>query len=211
MTNNQIQYWRNVEQRRANTANELETRRSNVSREAETSRHNKEMERLQRKSNANTLLGIQTNERIAMQQLSETSRANKAKERELETSRIADTNIRRRQASTANYNALTSRAVADETARSNRAREEYNLSSLAELQRSNVSNEATRAYQATIADYTAKTNRDLNERRLLEQRRSNQASELIQRRGQNLQLVGNLANALARSASQVLSLKGVRR
>lgn len=225
MTRNQIEYWALEENKRSNRANEVErkrnninvegeTKRSNLARELETNRHNLATERQAVRENLTTARKYQNEYFLGLQGQNEAIRANKAREtentrsaqareRENTLSRYADTSIRRRAASTADYNAYTSRLNLDENVRSNMARESIQLGSLAELGRSNLAREAETNRSNIVKE--SQTNRDLarRESELIERRRSNLASENITMRGQNLQLVGTLANAASRQITGV--------
>lgn len=220
MTRNQIEFWRNVETNRSNVAQEQETRRSNLARELETNRsnlaneketnrHNLATERLsQIQSDRNWTLGLQSNietQRANKAKEKETKRSNLAREQENTQARLGDQAIRRRQASTAQYDADTRRILAQETMRSNRNNEAIALSNLTETRRANISREqeTRRSNVAREAEsYRANiTSENLRRRELSERERSNQANENISVRGQNLNFVTSIANALARKKS----------
>lgn len=75
MTNNQVAYWSNEEQKRSNRVQEFERNRSNLATEGELLRHNQAMEQ---------------NE---YQKLQEAQRANRAKEESARRQQILDANI----------------------------------------------------------------------------------------------------------------------
>lgn len=212
MTRNQIEYWANQEKERNNRAVEVETNRSNLAREIETNRHNLATESAQNRQILNDLQKISNDYYLGLTGQRETERSNKArekentrsaqaKEKEAILSRLQDRDIRRRQQSTADYNAYTNRLTAEEQHRANVARESNNLLALVETERSNrareeenyrsnVSNENIRRYSNTI-----------DQQRANEQRRSNRANESIAVRGQNFRLITDLANLTQRSLS----------
>lgn len=204
MTNNQIQYWRNVEAERTNKAKETETYRANRAAEQELSRHNVEMEKLQRQSNRTNLYAATTSAYHQMRQLSEQNRANVAREQENVAQRSANYALGVRNAGIAQFNAETNRLVNAETNRSNLAREKFNLTNLAEIGRANLASEAIRTATNRVTQQRNVNEYNLNLRKQSEYERQNKAQNAIQMRGQNFQLVSNLANTLSNASISAL-------
>lgn len=201
MTKNQLEYWKNQEQIRSNLAQETETNRANMAREAETHRANLQNEAHLREMDRQAEMNRLQNERLKLrdQELtaksqSEVKRANLSRELENSRSRVEGNQIRRREASTANYNALTNRMQAEELKRSHLAQESYNLTSLAEIKRANEAREAELLRSNVANEGIRRDSNIISARNLEETRRSNMQREALQARGQDLQLVANLAD-----------------
>lgn len=152
MTNNQLQYWRNVETNRNNLAVETETHRSNLAREVETNRAN-------------------------MAKEAENYRSNKAREVELNRHNVATERLGWQQLLTNkqqfNKNLLYQNSVLQETQRSNQARE-------AEQRRHSMATEELTAAEQRLKDRISKrsyavsqSQLQLDRSRLEEQHRTN--------------------------------------
>lgn len=89
MTNNQIQYQRNLETERTNRANEVLRRREL----SETNRHNFQTEGLGRSQLAETIRNNTNMARIGWYNAAENARSNKAREQELSRHNMATENI----------------------------------------------------------------------------------------------------------------------
>lgn len=230
MTKNQIEYWRNVEAQRSNLATEAETNRSNlareretnrsnlanerenyrsnIAREYETTRHNKASEQLgnkQLKEAVRSNLAKETEtRRNNMATLAEAARSNQAREQENTFARVADTKIRNRQASTAQYGAYTQRMQTESNVEKNIV---SNLTSLAQLQeqsRSNMARESETSRSNRANENIAFNTYGLRRSELTETRRHNVQSELNQSRATTLNFVSSLANALGRVAGSLI-------
>lgn len=174
MTKNQIEYWKYVEQRRANLAGEAEAARSNIARESETNRANLEKERETRRSNqANELLAnlsYQESKRSNMAREAETSRSNQAKEEEAKRSNLANEELKRQ----ANQINLLS---TNEAIRANQERERLERDKLSESLRANKANEYLKAQQNAETKRSNIAHEELQGRSVDEQHRSNVARE----------------------------------
>lgn len=230
MTRNQIEYWANKEKERSNRANESETfranyareqetHRSNLANEVETNRHNVATESLQQYANMINKIRNDQSYQLGLKTAAETERSNKAREkentrsakaREQETinQRLQDYAVKKRQMSQADYSNYTARLQAEETQRSHRANEVYNLSSLAELSRSNVANETERNRANVVSEAQKYAEQAIRRQELGETIRTHQMNEQLTARGQTLNFVSNLANAGSRFIS---SSKGIRK
>lgn len=219
MTSNQLQYWANKEVQRSNKAQEAETHRSNVARETETNRHNvvveKETERHNRATELLTSADIaekvrhnQATELLGQQQLAETHRANLAHESyqissiQLGYDQLGETITHNRNSEATNLllagiqsqNNLAmqeiSRFNARENARANMARED-------EQHRTNVENERNQRELGLF-------NFGLNSRKAGEIERHNRAEESVNKRGQNFNLLGNIARSISGGVNQAI-------
>lgn len=150
MTANQINYW-----------NLQETKRHNLGSEAETSRANKAKEAIDLSKANETARANRANE-------AETNRSNLAKETETRRHNIQDEGFKMMDLRETNrhnvntektnsYNAQTSRELADETRRSNLAREK-------ETNRSNLVNEAERYRSNRANEEIGSRNADANQK-----------------------------------------------
>lgn len=130
MTRNQIEFWKNEEQKRSNRAQEGETARHNVVTEQETRRHNVTTEGETERSN-------RAREGIDLSKLAETSRHNKVTEGETTRHNVATENLD-----------LSKLA---ETTRHNRQTEYLTGADIGERARHNMASEALSGRQIDVA------------------------------------------------------------
>lgn len=205
---------RENETHRSNVRNELEMNRSNRTREQETERHNRATESQNQKDLALRTVVADRDFHMGLRTLSETARHNKAVEGENQRSNKAreylsklesDRNyeVKRRQQSTADYNAMTQRYNVEEGKRSHQANEGYALLNLAEAKRSNQARELETQRHNVSQESISKADQSIRRSELSEKRRSNMAQEANVRRGQDFQLLGTLVTAGTRSISSI--------
>lgn len=152
MTQNQIAYWKNQEDKRSHLAQEKETNRANKAREA-----------YERQRNDNTL-------NLGLLNYGETNRSNLAREGENFRTNTANESIKQRQNDINEYIAQTGRYNAD----INYANALTNAGNLAEMSRSNRVNETIKAGQLLETERSNKAQEK-------ERNRSNIANENISR------------------------------
>ena len=239
MTTDQINYWRNVEQRRNNLAMEAEARRANLAREAETHRANLAQERETKRANtinarvtqygqgvtnqhyiradAQNALKLEQDKRISLEQLKETMRSNKTREQETQRTNIANEKIKQSQVSSTWANLALDQARLAEQQRTNRVHERIGLITLAEQGRANMAREMETNRSNLALEGWRQQQIGLDQQRVNETRRSNVVNETLKRReqmvtmrGQNMNLASNLTNSFTRLLSPSLrSTKGV--
>lgn len=193
MTRNQIEYWRNVEDKRAHLANEQENLRSHLAQEAENRRSNMARES---QNYQNYLLDKDTKSKS----LVETKRSNLSSEK-----------IRRREASTADYSATTNRLAHQEKMRSNLANEQqaHNdlLSRNAHYLRQDEEQVRTNLAREGETYRSNKQNEMVKFGQLQEQKQHNRNTEFAQTQGNYYNLVGNLAGTLGRVSSSAMTVR----
>lgn len=203
MTRNQIEYWRNKETERSNAQREREERRSNYAREAETQRHNVEMEKLQRRANRTNLQSVKNQYALGTSQLSETQRANLNNERMRELDILLQQ--RSRMMSVANSrqgNLLRQQELQAQIAR-NEQTYRTNLANIG-VSRDRYQAEMGLGYKRAYQDYIlGSRSRDIQERQLSEQMRSNRANERIRLASAGIQLAGTLGGSVLRGLSSI--------
>lgn len=189
MTQNQLQYWANQE-----------NKRTNLAKEAELKRHQLEMERqgredLARKAAADAEVARANAARESIQ-----SRSNEISSYSADTSRFEQ----QERARSNRVNELLNNNAIYETSRSNRAREaenyRSNLAREAETHRSNVSNENLTNFRNTT-NYTNAVNQ------LTETKRHNVASEGISRTQTASGLIGSIIQTVGRFAATRAGLR----
>lgn len=213
MTRNQIEYWKLVESKRANRANEQharnvltynyavlnETHRANVARETETERSNRAVEMLTRQKNDRDWI-------LSLRQLSETERANRVRERQAK-----DELAERKRANKANEliaraNSITQRYVA-ETGRFQQA--EIVRSNVAQELLSHERNELTRTSQEISQRLGLLTHGEQVRTHIANeqlQRYSNFTSRLAQKETARSNLANETERHRANVASEVIGL-----
>lgn len=239
MTSDQINYWRNVEQRRNNLAMEAETRRANLAKEAETHRANLAQERETKRANTinaritqygqgvtdrhyiradmQNALKLDQDRRISLEQLKEAKRSNRTREGETYRTNVANEKIKQSQVSSTWANIAMDKARLAEQQRTNRVHEHIGLITLAEQGRANMAREAETNRSNLALEGWRQQQIGLDQQRVNETRRSNVMEETLKRReqmvtmrGQNMNLAGNLTNSFTRLFSPSLrSTKGV--
>lgn len=239
MTTDQINYWKNVEQRRSNLAMEAETRRANLAKEAETHRANLAHERELKRANtinariaqygqgvtdqhyiradAQNALKLQQDKRLSLEQLKETRRSNETREMETHRSNVASERLKQSQVSSAWANISLDQARLAEQQRSNRVHERIGLITLTEQGRANMAREQETNRSNLALEGWRQQQIGLDQQRVNETRRSDIMNETLKRReqmitmrGQNMNLTGNLTNSFTRLLSPSLrSTKGV--
>lgn len=179
MTSDQVNYWKNVEQARAN----------------------RESERLR-------ALELAENKRANTAREQENYRSNLARESENEKSRLANYAVNARNAATNERNAFIS-SERQRVEEGNLARVySLNTSTLAETQRANEARERENL-RSNVANENAKISElNLRSRQQQETERANRASEANTVRGQNFQLIGNLARSVGSLGSTLKLIKG---
>lgn len=196
MTRNQIDAWRQSEQRRSNLAQEAETNRANVARETETLRHNKKTEQQQRESNRIAALNAETQRKTQQSTAAYQSSQANLGERQLSQTRIRDT----ASASYNMYNAFTNRQRQQEDAAQNARSYRLGLQNLLESQTAHRNSEALQLSGQRM-DYDVKSRQlQRDYAQLQEQRRSNRAREVIQSVSAGMNFISNLARAGASAA-----------
>lgn len=181
MTTNQINYWNLQELKRANRQKELET-----------AKHNREVERLQDVTSSRTY-------NVGLGNLAETSRANKTKEQELNRHNIATEMLESRKreleaynAGISAYNAETARidsatkqseaathaGTLAESIRTNQMHEQLEDARNQETHRTNLARENIDRYRAATNLGVSRTNLGVEQSKLEENVRHNQATEL---------------------------------
>lgn len=230
------------ERNRSNLAQERETNRHNLAVEQETNRHNVATEKETQRSNLarETLTRMQMQQNLFLTRIDQEERARSNRKNEQLTSlqianqherNLNDAMFQKAQIRIQEINAVTARANAMETQRSNRAREtltasaqaETNRSNLAnesinlaranEVARSNRSNEAISRYRNQIEQFKAQETKRSNLARETEQHRSNVARERIDVLKLVVPIVTNNTDAIAsgvRSARFTLAKLAVR-
>lgn len=225
MTRNQLEYMSIQERERNNYRIWQENVRSNMARERENTRSNLENERLTSLSQIETERSNRERERLNRDVAAETSRSNRAREFEtmrsnlaneqakllslgLQTqqvmeqarSNMANESIARRNSSTAQYNAVTSRKSLEESIRSNKAQEGLASVRNREATRSNMAKEYLSLLNYGLSREVQTESNRLRSEELAERNRSNLVNE-----AQNL--YHNLEYTRSNKANE--SIKGV--
>lgn len=220
MTRNQIEYWRLVENKRSNLANEAENKRANLARELETNRSNLAREAESHRANVaieqitslrdlrsylTNMLGIQetirankARESISTRQAVETERSNRERERQQLLSFNLDRSKLSVQQDSLNESIRANKAREAETTRSNQAREYLSAKQLFEANRSNLANESIKT-QTNLMNFAYHQQQlDLQRHELEERKRSNIVSEQLQIAQIGTNTLTNTLNAYAR-------------
>lgn len=238
MTTDQINYWKNVEQRRSNLAMEAETRRANRARELETYRANlakeRELNRINTinakiaqyghgisdqhyiRSDALSARKLDQEKRLALEQLKEQQRSNVARETETHRTNVAQEKLKQSQISNLWSNTSLETARLAELQRSNRAQEHLGLINLTEQGRANQAREFE-TNRSNLAQEGFKIRQiGIDQQKANEIHRANVMGETLRSReqwitmrGQNFNLAGNLTNSFTKMLTpSVRSTKG---
>lgn len=186
MTRNQIEYAKLQEAKRANRASEQLTAARDVrsysvaaSQLSELQRHNKQQETIALGTLQNQRYASEATARYQQQQVAELTRANKAREAEIYRSNVA---ALAEQVRSHTAQETISLRLAQESERSNRAREQYQNASLAEAIRANQASEQLRIRQAEESERSNRASESLRLQQNREQARANRAHEQLQSR-----------------------------
>lgn len=215
MTKNQIEYWRNVENQRNNLAVEKETQRANFAKENEinranlaseheTNRHNTAMERIGLQTNQIKAQQVSNEYSVANRQIAETTRANIARETENTKTREENIKVQNRQASAAQYGALTNRYSQESQAERNLMSNRISLSNFKETVRSNQAREQELRRSNLAQEQIKSQLAELESKKINEQQRHNLKVEDLTKRGQNLNLVSGAVTPIVTTLAKLM-------